>query len=124
VATESAPPELGFVLDSNDPKALAEFWTAALRYKQVAALDAYTVLVPDGRSGPTLLLQLVPEAKAGKNRMHFDLHTPDIESEASRLEELGARRLDEGPLEEYGHAWIRMADPEGNEFCVCDAAEG
>ena len=52
--------------------------------------------------------------------MHVDLHTPDIEAEASRLVELGARRLQPAALEEHGNRWVLMADPEGNEFCVCD----
>jgi predicted enzyme related to lactoylglutathione lyase len=56
-----------------------------------------------------------------KNRMHVDLHTPDIEAEAARLVELGATRLAPEPLEEHGSHWVLMADPEGNEFCVCDA---
>jgi hypothetical protein len=24
-------------------------------------------------------------------------------------------------IEEHGHRWVVMADPEGNEFCVCTA---
>lgn len=120
----NAVPELGFVLDCADPDVLAPFWAEALRYVKVGGVDSYTLLTPDGREGPNLLLQRVPEAKAGKNRMHFDLHTPDIEAEATRLETLGARRLDDGPLNEHGSAWIRMSDPEGNEFCVCDGGGG
>jgi predicted enzyme related to lactoylglutathione lyase len=42
----------------------------------------------------------------------------DIEAEVARLEGLGARRLS-GVLEEHGSRWIVMADPEGNELCVC-----
>ena len=112
--------ELGFVLDCRDPGALAPFWAAALRYMTVGGVDNYTLLTPDGRDGPNLLLQRVPEAKATKNRMHFDLHTADVETEASRLEALGARRLEDQTMHEHGSSWIRMADPEGNEFCVCD----
>jgi len=37
--------------------------------------------------------------------------------EAQRLERLGARRIDIGQGPNPG--WITMADPEGNEFCVC-----
>ncbi|MBM3673135.1 MAG: VOC family protein [Actinobacteria bacterium] len=118
----TAVPELAFVIDCAEPTALAPFWSAALGYVTVGSVHDYTVLAPDGRDGPNLLLQRVPEAKAGKNRMHLDLHTPDIEAEATRLESLGARRLGEGPLEEHGATWIRMADPDGNEFCVCDAS--
>jgi predicted enzyme related to lactoylglutathione lyase len=114
-------PELAFVLDCADPEALAPFWAGALDYRTLGTAGAYVLLVPESRPGPHLLLQRVPEAKAGKNRMHLDLHTPDIEAEASRLVELGARRVSPAPLEEHGSHWILMTDPEGNEFCVCDA---
>ena len=113
--------DLGLVLDCADPERLAPFWAAALGYTTVGAAGSYVMLLPEGRPGPQLLLQRVPESKAGKNRMHADLHVPDIEAEARRLEALGATRADPEPLREHGHAWIRMADPEGNEFCVCDA---
>jgi predicted enzyme related to lactoylglutathione lyase len=53
--------------------------------------------------------------------MHMDIDTVDIEAEASRLESLGARRLEAAPREEHDTHWIVMADPEGNEFCVCDS---
>ena len=53
--------------------------------------------------------------------MHLDIETPDIETEATRLETLGARRVSDDHLHEHGTTWILMTDPEGNEFCVCDA---
>jgi hypothetical protein len=40
----------------------------------------------------------------------------DVETRASELEELGARRIDVGQPTDAG--FIPMADPEGNEFCV------
>ena len=52
--------------------------------------------------------------------MHLDIDAVDIETEASRLEALGATRLAGAPMHEHGINWILMADPEGNEFCVCD----
>jgi hypothetical protein len=56
--------------------------------------------------------QQVPEPKAAKNRMHFDLRAPGpIPDEVRRLEALGATVLREEPI-------VVMADPEGNEFCV------
>ena len=116
---------LGLVLDCRDPETLATFWSQALGYQSIGAAGSYFLLLPpEGEAGPQLLLQRVPEPKAGKNRMHFDLHTPDIESEAERLLGLGATRAREAPRSEHGSSWILMQDPEGNEFCVCDAAAG
>jgi predicted enzyme related to lactoylglutathione lyase len=112
------------VLDCEDPRRLAEFWAPALGYVDLGDAGAYAVLVPDGRPGPKLLLQHVPEAKTVKNRMHLDIETPDIDVEAARLEALGASRVSADHVHEHGTTWILMADPEGNEFCVCDAGAG
>ena len=71
----------------------------------------------------------MPEAKVAKNRVHIDLNvggesaTPlnerkaRVDAEVARLRALGAsdRR---GAIEQDGEYWVRMNDPEGNEFCV------
>jgi predicted enzyme related to lactoylglutathione lyase len=112
---------IGLVLDCADPARLAAFWSEALGYQPVGAAGSYFLLLPpDDQAGPQLLLQRVPEPKRGKNRMHLDIHTPDIEAEATRLADLGATRVEEQPLSEHGTNWVLMHDPEGNEFCVCD----
>ncbi|MGH9040981.1 MAG: VOC family protein [Acidimicrobiia bacterium] len=115
---------LGLVLDCTDPERLAEFWAAALGYRRLGGAGQYVLLYPSEPGEPKLLLQGVPEAKAVKNRMHLDIDTPDIEAEASRLQTLGATRVDAGTRSEHGTTWILMADPEGNEFCVCDGGSG
>jgi predicted enzyme related to lactoylglutathione lyase len=56
--------------------------------------------------------QRVPEAKSVKNRVHLDLRCADVDAEACRLVDLGARVVavrDELTV---------LADPEGNEFCL------
>jgi predicted enzyme related to lactoylglutathione lyase len=116
--------DIGMVLDCADPAALAAFWAPALGYENMGEADPYVVLRDPDRTGPKLLLQRVDEAKAGKNRMHLDVHVPDIEAEADRLVALGARRLENDARHEYGSNWILMADPEGNEFCVCSSDVG
>jgi predicted enzyme related to lactoylglutathione lyase len=113
-------PTIGLVLDCRDPVALAEFWAPALGYVSLGEAGAYVVLLPDGRPGPKLLLQQVPETKTTKNRMHLDIDAADIEAEAARLEALGARRVADDQIHEHDTNWILMADPEGSEFCVCD----
>ena len=83
---------------------------------------------PDGR-GPRLFFQRVPESKVVKNRVHLDLNvggghaTPLDErrrrviDEVARLRALGATNA-RGPMDADGEYWVRMNDPEGNEFCV------
>jgi len=106
------------VLDCKDPRALAPFWAGALGYKEVAAAGQYVVLGTGDRTQHELILQGVDEPKTAKNRMHLDIHAPDIEVEAERLVGLCASKL-EGPIEEWGERWIVLEDPEGNELCVC-----
>ncbi len=114
--------KLGLVLDCADPEALGGFWSAALAYTNLGMFGNYVVLRATEPGAPQLLLQRVEERKAGKNRMHFDVHVTDIEAETARLEALGARRAAPGTSSEHGTTWILMVDPEGNEFCVCDSA--
>ena len=110
---------LELVLDCADPDRVASFWAAALGYERFGAAGPYRSLVdPDGGS-PKLILQHVAEPKTVKNRLHLDLQVDDIEVEAARLVELGAVRLAPEAFSEHGTSWIVMADPEGNEFCVC-----
>ena len=56
--------------------------------------------------------------------MHLDIETPEIDSEADRLETLGARRVSSGTRSEFGSTWTLMQDPEGNEFCISDGGIG
>jgi predicted enzyme related to lactoylglutathione lyase len=113
---------LGIVLDCADPERLAGFWAGALRYRAGPYQPPYIIMGPEADDGPKFVLQRVPEPKQVKNRMHLDLWVPDIEAEARRLRELGAQRQSAEPIEEVGSRWIVMADPEGNEFCLCQEA--
>lgn len=119
----TTPAAIGLVFDCHDPARLAEFWADALDYVSVGTAGNYVALFPNGRPGPKLLLQQVPEPKTVKNRMHLDIDAVDIEAEAARLEALGARRVRVDQFHELGTTWILMADPEGNEFCVCNGGD-
>jgi predicted enzyme related to lactoylglutathione lyase len=116
---------LELVLDCLDPETLMGFWQEALDYRLHYSEPSLAVLVPDDEvGGPPLLLQRVPEPKAGKNRLHVDIVTEDVEVEVNRLETLGARRLHDG-IRRFGPVrWVTMADPEDNEFCVSTGVDG
>jgi predicted enzyme related to lactoylglutathione lyase len=116
--------KIGLVLDCAEPDGLSEFWAQALGLERLGAAGNYVLLVSPSGALPKLLLQRVEEGKAGKNRMHLDIETPDIDAEAQRLEGIGARRLESSVRSEHGSRWMIMADPEGNEFCVCDGGAG
>jgi predicted enzyme related to lactoylglutathione lyase len=111
------------VLDCAEPKRLAKFWREALDYREYYTDANLAVLVANEGIASPLLLQAVPEPKAGKNRMHLDIIVDDIEAEVHRLQALGAHRIDEGVQSFGGTRWVRMSDPEQNEFCVSTGVE-
>ena len=108
-------------IDTTDPAGLATFWESALGWRRTYEKSDQVVLEPPAGSPedcivPDLLFLRVPEDKAGKNRLHFDLRPQDQAAEVQRLEALGARRADVGQKADV--TWVVMADPAGNEFCV------
>ncbi|RSM76141.1 glyoxalase [Amycolatopsis sp. WAC 01375] len=110
--------ELGMItIDCADPRGLAAFWTKALGVEVDQDYDGeFLILHPKVENGPVLAFQRVPEPRAGKNRVHLDFGTDDMEKEVDRLTGLGAKELDKKEMP--GLAWTVLADPVGNEFCV------
>ena len=142
--------EVQVTFDCGDPAALAGFWCEVLGYRIDApprgfgswdeALDAWGVppehrndrsaaTPPEGRSGPRLFFQKVPEGKTAKNRVHLDVRAAPglmgtermdaLQTDADRLVGLGAsvvRRVEPAGALDPGHIW--MTDPEGNDFCL------
>jgi predicted enzyme related to lactoylglutathione lyase len=114
-------------IDTTDPSGLATFWEQALGWRRTYDKpDEVCIEPPEGSSEdgvvPDLLFLKVPDAKTVKNRLHVDLRPEDQAAEVERLEQLGATRADVG--QGCDVAWIVMADPHGNEFCVLKALSG
>ncbi|MEU5535502.1 VOC family protein [Streptomyces sp. NPDC020362] len=102
-------------VDAADPVALGRWWAEALGWVVVNdAHDEFEIRPAPDRL-PGLLFAPVPEKKTVKNRLHLDLRPEDQAAEVARLLSLGARHADVGQDEQ---AWVVLADPEGNEFCV------
>lgn len=103
------------VIDVNNLETCGAFWSQVLGVDVLFQDDNYLRL---GRPGerPTLLLQKVSERRQGKNRVHLDLDVSDLEASVKRAQELGGRQLN--AVSEYDIAWVVMADPDGNEFCL------
>src|SRR5262249_30848496 len=85
--------------------------------------DGHVVTLEPSPSLPGSMLltfQRVPEAKVGKNRVHVDMFVNDLDAATSQIEELGGRWTEPRMTLDDG-GWISriMADPEGNEFCIC-----
>ncbi|MDT4964163.1 MAG: hypothetical protein QOF87_3810 [Pseudonocardiales bacterium] len=115
--------------DCADPILVGGFWSAAIgRPLDEGADSGFASIGFAGRrhragwaevgeaEEATWIFARVPEPKVGKNRMHLDVVTADVEAEIARLVGLGARRV--ADHDEYGYTWTLMTDPEGNEFDI------
>ncbi|MHB1738673.1 MAG: VOC family protein [Actinomycetes bacterium] len=112
-------PRIEVGIDATDPVRLAPFWLAALGYQRTRG-DAHPYLDLVGPPGALpVFLQHVSEPKVAKNRLHLDLFTTDPQALVDRLVGLGARRVGEPIGAPTDWSWQVLADPEGNEFCVC-----
>ena len=104
-------------LDCNNLEALAAFWTAALHYRLVYQGPQVLCLgPPEGVAGVQLALQQVAERKQGKNRMHIDIPSWNLDADRATFLRLGACELQR--YAKAGYHWVVFADPEGNEFCL------
>ena len=101
--------------------------------KRSASRDQWnsrSAILPIAGPHPRVFFQRVPEGKTVKNRLHLDVRVAlglegdermsALETEANRLEVLGATRAyrvepDKARMES---GFITMHDPEGNEFCL------
>jgi hypothetical protein len=133
-------------IDANDPAVLARFWAQALGYHPVPPTEPATTwhafyharlgddaafedrLFDPAGLRPPISFEQVPEAKAGKNRLHLDLYPTGrdkalpmerrieiVEAKVAELIGLGASlarktRLDDPKDPNY---WVVMHDPEG-----------
>lgn len=106
------------VIDCNDLPSMLAFWSSALGYvpRDDPPGEDFVVLCDPAGGRVNVSLQLVPEPRRGKNRLHLDLYTAHPDEEVERLVGLGARRAPRTP--EPGEDFVLMQDPEGNVFCV------
>lgn len=135
---------IGLTLDCHHPTRLAEFWKLALGYEEepppppfetreewLAQIDLSDDDQEDGAwlhdpagVGPKLFLQEVEEPKTQKIRLHLDIRVsadvpsadrwPAVQGKVAQLRAAGG-----SVVREDGEHHVVMADPEGNEFCVC-----
>ena len=104
-------------IDTGDLDRAEAFWAAATGYERRQSVPGYRLLGDPAGRGPNVLLQRVPEPRAGKNRLHLDLQADDVETAAAELVGFGATRIRR--FDEPGDTWVVLSDPDGNEFCIC-----
>ena len=86
---------VGVAIDFPDAMTLAQFWADGLG-RQVAedSTSEHVVLLADGTDTgwPLVVLNVVPEPKTVKNRLHLDLISDTFDAETGRLLSLGGQR--------------------------------
>jgi catechol 2,3-dioxygenase-like lactoylglutathione lyase family enzyme len=111
------------VIDCNDFDAMWAFWRDVLGYEPREEPDPdWGVLRDPNDASRQVSLQMVPEPRVGKNRLHLDLYTSDQASEIERILALGATRFPRTP--EADEDFVVLEDPEGNLFCVIQKDDG
>ena len=104
----------GFIIDcqTDDLDAAAAFWSRALGVS-IADPDA-----GDGTSEYQMFgdtpgdLHIEVQKVDHASRVHLDIESDDIDAEADRLEQLGAKRIG------FVKRWWVMEAPTGQRFCV------
>jgi catechol 2,3-dioxygenase-like lactoylglutathione lyase family enzyme len=110
------------VLRVDDLERQTEFWEAALGYvRRDETSDDFVLLRSRDGVGPNLSLDLARSTVQLPPRIHLDLYAEDQAGEVERLKALGATEVhwDKRPPDAD---YVILADPEGNRFCVIDAA--
>ena len=111
------------VIRADDLRRQAEFWSQALDYvaRDGDDFDDLVLLRPRTGGGPNISLDRSRSELQIPPRIHLDLYAEDQAAEVERLKAIGATEVqwDGRPADAD---YVIMADPEGNRFCVIDAA--
>ncbi|MGC0369061.1 VOC family protein [Microbacterium sp. SLBN-111] len=110
------------VIRVDDLHAQIRFWSAALGYAVREPIDDdFALLHAVDGSGPNVSLDAQRSARVLPPRIHLDLYADDQAAEVRRLTGLGATAVEwDGRPDDADY--VIMQDPEGNRFCVIDAA--
>jgi hypothetical protein len=107
------------VINCADMELMTAFWAAALDLTPGPTGDDGDFRVLGGPR-VNVSLQVAQTPVSARDQMHLDLYTDDQPGEVRRLLGLGASYLRHNmdPNDDY----VVLADPEGNQFCVCAVA--
>lgn len=100
-------------IESADPAELASFWCEILGYV-IEPNHTESVQIGPPTGGPSILFAPSTRPKEHRNRIHFDLRPDNQEEAVGRAIALGASIITTADAT----SWVRLADPEGNEFCI------
>jgi 4a-hydroxytetrahydrobiopterin dehydratase len=116
VATHVPPTRTDVAIDCSDEAAVRPFWRVGLGYLESGTGDQLELLDPRG-AGPRVWFQHMQIQRTERNRIHLDVYLPGADCE-ERVQDI----IDAGGVlltDEHAPDWWVLADPEGNELCVC-----
>ncbi|WP_445169716.1 VOC family protein [Mycolicibacterium sp. Dal123E01] len=109
---------LEIAIDALDIAAVLPFWRAATGYiDEPGPSDVSDALVDPSGRGPTIWFQQMDAPRPQRNRIHLDIDVPH-DAAAARIAAAiaaGGTLLSDAAAPAF---WV-LADPEGNEACIC-----
>src|SRR5881392_1115340 len=97
----------GLCIDVADARTSGEYWSTMLGW-HLEPRDDGNALLRDDAGRVQVWLNVVPEPKSAKNRIHIDVNAESVQ-----------RAVDAGAIvfQELPH-WTVLLDPDGQEHCV------
>lgn len=105
-------------IDALDIDLVRPFWKAVLAYDELGPPGEQAVVLVDPlRLGPPFWFQQMDAPRPQRNRIHVDVTVPHDEVDARIAAALaaGGRLVSDARARAF---WV-LADPEGNEACLC-----
>lgn len=108
---------LGMItFDTTDPGPLARWWAAQVVGSIVEENDGWFYVVELAAAPYRMAFQKVEHPTPGKNRIHLDMTTENLDAEVARLIGAGASEVAQHTMGDF--RWVTLSDPDGNAFCV------
>jgi hypothetical protein len=128
-AARASPVTLGsVVLDTDEPRRLADFYAALLGWEVSWADDEWVEITPPALGGPgagvaKLAFQLVINytpptwpTQTVPQQYHIDCYVSDLDEGEAFALEVGARRVPRAGVDGGFRVFL---DPSGHPFCLC-----
>lgn len=115
--TPDAVQALEIAIDALDIPAVRPFWNAITGYADEPGSELQAALTDPSCRGPAIWFQQMDAPRPQRNRIHIDVDVPHGAASARIDAALAAG----GTLlsDEAAPAFWVLADPEGNEACIC-----
>jgi 4a-hydroxytetrahydrobiopterin dehydratase len=115
--TPGAVQALEIAIDALDIPAVRPFWKAITGYADEPGSELPAALIDPSGRGPAIWFQQMDAPRPQRNRIHIDVDVP-AEEAGARVEAAlaaGGTLLSDRAAPAF---WV-LADPEGNEACIC-----